>query len=773
MRCRRKSLLFVSALLANACHAAALPPAVEEAAASVIDLFLEVSVNGEGTGQLLKFRQGPGGLRTSGAQLRQLGLEPEKFGVKNDADEIELNSLRGLRYEYDAARQTLALVVDDALRTPLGLEARQVDRPPLARATPGFVLNYDVIGQLRPQRSAIAFNELRYFDDNGVFSTTGLATIDQLKRDYLRYDTSWTWSDPETLRSLQLGDAISSSLPWGRSVRLAGLQWRKSFSLRPDLLTYPVASVQGSATLPSSVSVYINGIQQYAAEVPAGPFVVNQVAGISGAGEATVVTRDELGRSNVKVVPLYVDTRLLARDYSEYSVEAGFMRRDYGSKSFGYRTSPIASGSWRYGWSDRLTLEAHGEAGSGLAQAGGGALFSLGQLGVVNGNLAVSTGKNSGGQAGAGYQYVSRGIGIDLQTQRASKRFADIAVRDGTSPPRTSDRATVTFALPAEQSIALSYIAYATPEAQPARIAALSYSWTIARRLFFSVSAFRDFKDRNNRAVFFGLSTAFGDRISANASGGRQNGSKQRNFSLLRAPDFEGGAGWALQQGTVGDTRYRQAQGQYLGRYGQINGIVQQNEFSTSASIEVAGAVVAMDGSVAAARTVGAGFAMVSTGLAGVPVVHENRVLGSTNGKGYLLVPNLNPYAANRLAIDTSTLPVDMRAVTTETAVSPRRLSGVLVNLPVTRYRAATVILHDAAGKPLPLGTAVHHLESGASTIVGYDGMAFIEGVSAENHLRAGSGEQGCEASFSYRDSEQPSLPTIGPLTCGGRKEKQ
>jgi outer membrane usher protein len=775
MRCRRKFLLVAASLLASACRAAvALPPAIaiEGATAAVIDLFLEVSVNGEATGQLQRFRQGPGGLRTSAEQLRQLGLDPHKFGLKGDEEEIDLNSVRGLRYEYDAGRQTLALLLDDALRSPLGLQARQVAAPPRPRASPGIVLNYDLIAQLRPQRSVAIFNELRYFDDNGVFSSTGLATIDKQTHDYLRYDSAWTWSDPDTLRSLQLGDAISSSLPWGRSVRIGGVQWRKSFTLRPDLLTYPVAAVQGSATLPSSVSVYVNGIQQYSAEVPAGPFVVNQVAGLSGAGEATVVTRDELGRSVVKVVPLYVDTRLLAKDFMEYSVEAGVMRKDYGSKSFGYRQSPVASGTLRHGWSDQLTLEAHAEAASGLVQAGGGAFYSLGQSGVINGNLAVSSGRDTGGLAGAGYQYISRGFGVEFQTQRSSQRFADIAVRDGTLPVRQSDRATLTVALPAEQSVGFSVIAYAVPQAPPARIVALSYSMSIARRVFFSVSAFRDFKNSNNSAVFFGISTAFGDRIAANVSSGRQNGERQRNYGVQRAPDYEGGPGWALQQGTVGSTEYRQAQAQYLGRYGQVNGIVQSNGASTNVSVEVTGALVAMDGAFAAARSVGGGFALVSTGLAGVPVVHENRTMGVTDGSGHFLVPNLNPYAANRLSIDSSTLPVDMRAPVQEVVVAPRRLSGLLVNLEVTRYRAAIVILHDAAGKPLPLGATVRHAESGSLSIVGYDGMAFVENVAEENHLQVGSGAAACEVSFRYADSAQPSLPTIGPLACGN-KEKE
>ena len=48
-----------------------------------------------------------------------------------------------------------------------------------------------------------------------------------------------------------------ASLPWSRSMRLGGIQWRKNFALRPDLLTYPVASVRGTAVVPTvTASVY-------------------------------------------------------------------------------------------------------------------------------------------------------------------------------------------------------------------------------------------------------------------------------------------------------------------------------------------------------------------------------------------------------------------------------------------------------------------------------------------------------------------------------------
>jgi outer membrane usher protein len=765
----RAALCCMIMLLLAAADAAALAEPTGDAGPAVFqDLYLEVSVNGEPTGLVVRFTRGQRGLRVSVDSVRELGLDPAAFGLFGQG-EVDLDDVRGLRYEYDAGRQSLALRVDDALRAPHLLQARQLERAAPTPVAPGAVLNYDAYVQLRPQRSALVSNEFRYFNQRGVLNSSGLLTLSAQDSRYLRYETYWNESDPDTLRSFQLGDLISSSFSWNRSLRLGGVQWRKSFDLRPDLLSFPVAAVRGSALVPSSLSLYVNGVQQFAGSVPSGPFVVNQVVGISGAGEATVVTRDAFGRTTSTALPLYVDTRMLASGLSEYSVESGFVRRGFAQSSFAYKAAPVASGSVRYGWNDRLTVEAHGEAAAGLLNAGAGALFGLGQAGVINGSLTASAGSHAGFQGGAGYQYVGRRLGVDAQSLYATRDYADLAARDGSPVPRAGNRVSLNVALPGEQSVSLSFVNYRAPPADPARIVSLSYAITLFRRAFFSVSAFQDFKNRSNRGVFFGLSTSFGDRVAAGGLSGRQNGTVQRSANLMRTPDLDGGVGWALQRGDTGSTPFRQAQASYLSRYGQVSALVQNNGGTSSATVEASGSLVTMGGAVAAARNVGGGFALVSTGGVGdVPVVHENRPIGSTNAAGFLLIPNLNPYTGNRVSIDTSSLPVDARIATTQATVVPKRLSGVLVSLPVERYRAASVLLQDEQGKPLPLGTPVRHAESGATTIVGYDGIVFVDNLREDNQLQAGEGASACIARFAYQASADHTIPVIGPVACQG-----
>lgn len=765
-------LICLSLLAMNLAAALAqAPPPVEE------EFFLEVELNGEPTGLILRFTRGTTtGLRSSVQNLRDLELDPRLFGVEG-RDQFDLDDIEGLRYDYDTARQSIALRVADTLRAPVALSGRTVRVAGPATVTPGLVLTYDAFGRLDRERGVSVANEVRYFNDGGVFNSTGVynAGAGGPGPRFIRLDTAWVRSDPATLETWQVGDLISSSLPWSRSLRMGGLQWRKSFDLRPDLLTFPVATLSGSAVVPSAVSLYVNGVRQVETAVPSGPFVINQVAGINGAGQATLVTRDTAGRAVTTTVPLYVDTRLLAAGLTDYSVELGVLRRDYTTRSFGYARAPAASGSLRHGVSDSLTVEGHGEVGRDVVNGGAGALLRLGQAGVVRASLAASGGRrnDSGGgrgvQAGLGYQYLSGRFSIDAETLRASAGYSDLATADSGAGARANDRINLSLALLPGHSLGASLVSLRAPSLPAARIAALSYSATLGAGFYLSVSAFRDLRDAAARGLFFSLSASFGDRIAANASAGRQNGVRSRVVTVGRSADYAGGFGWGLQSLESDGAPLRQGQLTYLGGYGQVGALVQQNGDNRSTSLSAAGSLVLMDGGVHAARQVGAGFALVSTdGVAGVPVLQENRVIGRTGAGGYLLVPNLNPYLLNQVGIDTSALPLDARIPATRREVVPARQSGVLARFPVETYAAASVIVHGADGKPVAPGAQVLHVESGASTLVGFDGVAFIDNLAPLNHLRLTVDGVPCVVEFAYVAIKGQAMPTLGPFTCRG-----
>ena len=118
------------------------------------------------------------------------------------------------------------------------------------------------------------------------------------------------------------------------------------------------------------------------------------------------------------------------------------------------------------------------------------------------------------------------------------------------------------------------------------------------------------------------------------------------------------------------------------------------------------GSVVLMDGELFAANKINDAFVVISTdGHPDVPVSYENQPVGKTNNKGYLLVSGVSAYYPVSYRIDTLNLPADTRLKETERRVAIRRHNGYLVDFPMEQERVASVILHDAQGNAIPVGS--------------------------------------------------------------------
>ena len=122
------------------------------------------------------------------------------------------------------------------------------------------------------------------------------------------------------------------------------------------------------------------------------------------------------------------------------------------------------------------------------------------------------------------------------------------------------------------------------------------------------------------------------------------------------------------------------------------------------------GSVVLMDGELFAANKINDAFVVISTdGHPDVPVSYENQPVGKTNNKGYLLVSGVSAYYPVSYRIDTLNLPADTRLKETERRVAIRRHNGYLVDFPMEQERVASVILHDAQGNAIPVGSRDAH----------------------------------------------------------------
>jgi outer membrane usher protein len=149
-----------------------------------------------------------------------------------------------------------------------------------------------------------------------------------------------------------------------------------------------------------------------------------------------------------------------------------------------------------------------------------------------------------------------------------------------------------------------------------------------------------------------------------------------------------------------------------------------------------------------------------------VPIKKQNRLAGDTNSQGLLLVPGLQSYEKNKISIDPTNLPVDIRIERVNQEVVPRRGSGLNVTFAMERVHAASLILHRADGHNIAMGTQVFlNGNQQAAGWVGYDGRLYLEGLKADNQLVVRNEGKDCTVRFSYT-AKADSLPEIGPLPC-------
>jgi len=765
-----------------------LRPAAVDAAD--LPMFLEVVVNGRAAGQVGEFVQRDSDILARPQELSELGFVLPA-ALLQGSELISLSSIPGLRARINMPRQTLVVVADDTL-----LHATEIGGGPAVRMGPladpgwGAVLNYDILAtHAGPRTLGGAFFDMRLFGPYGTLSNTMLGSFDANATGQARIsrlETLYTYAEPEQTRRWRAGDVISGALGWSRSVRLGGVQVSTDFGLRPDLVTYPLPALGGSAALPSTVDVLVNGVRTLSQPVQAGPFQLRTLPIVTGAGEVLMTVTDALGRQTVVSLPFYASTALLRTGLASYSLEAGAVRQHFGLADSGYGGMAV-SGSLRYGLSEALTLEAHAEASDDLVLGGLGGVLRVGTLGVITAAFAHSSGGGANVEARGGYL---ASLGFERRTPRfnvfasgtvASPGYRDIAAINGTPVPRQTLRAGFGLQLGGYGSLSLGYVGQrggrspivaTTPQLLSAGVgttnfslATVGYSTRLGGRVHLFATGFKDLLREDSYGASVGLSMSFGGGLSGGSTVALDGDRAGLRTQLQQSAQLPGDLGFRLYD-QEGLSPRRMANAEYLMPWGRVTAGVDQFAGTVAGRAGLRGAIVAAGGGLFAADTINDSFAVVSSGdVPDVGVLYENRPVGRTNSRGRLLVPYLNSFQNNRLELQPGDLPPDVEVSRMRALVRPGDRVGVVVDFGVRASNPALLRLRNPDGTPLPLGSRLR-LQGGPQVPVGYDGEAFVTDLRPDNtaEIELPDGRR-CHVGFPYRPT-RGDLPVIGPLIC-------
>ena len=756
-------------------------------AATSSALTLEVELNGRPTHLIAQFFPVGGDFAVSTDDLREFGFDPEKLPPADDG-RIALGALKSSSFRYDEASQRMLIWTSPSLLslTRVSPRARPASAQ-LSRATIGAVLNYAVTASAATggegkrggfEQGAAQF-DARIFGGFGLvsssFITNASAEGDVSAK---RLDTWWALEDPERLTTLRVGDLITHGLSWTRPIRAAGVQFSRSFDLRPDLLTMALPSLRGTAQAPSTLDLFVGGQRILSSTIPAGPFEVSPGPAVSGAGVAEVVVRDLLGREARLELPFYASDQLLARELLDFAVDIGFPRRNFGVRSNDYDPRLTASGTVRYGLTNGLTAQAHAELAGTLVNVGAGAVFTIGELAV--GSFAV-TGSSADGRTGAsidvGFESHRGAFTFRARSARVFGAYQDLASLTARPPgasadelaafgaPKAIDQAQLSaqFWLAGPQfSVSAARVARRDDEA---RIVSFSISQAVGMGTLYA-RGWQDFSNKQN-GVSLGLALPFGGQLFGSSQVTADDAGVSAVQEVASRPSAEvDSLSWRARI-AQGRDREASASAAYLASFGRFEAGAQRVAGQSRAFVQGAGSIAFTERGLFASRRIDNAFAVVDVGAPDIPIRYENRPAGKTGKSGRLLVPNLVAYQPNHIAIDARYLPLDQEVSEDSFLVVPRRGGGATVRVATaSSVGTALVTFVSSSGQPIAVGTAGRLQQATEGFVVGYDGQAYVHGLSATNSavLRGADGEL-CTANFRY-SREQGSQARIGPVVC-------
>jgi outer membrane usher protein len=757
------------------------------AAPSQAPLQLEVLINGYKVDLVAGFSRLPNGnLAATRSELAAVGLKTPGKGPDNEV--VPLLSIPSLKYQFDELGQTIDIRIADNMRIPKRFNLIPEESLMEAQSDLGVVLNYSAYAaadtylyQQKTNFSGASINlDGRAFSKLGVLqqtATVGTTTFSDFTA--TRLNSTFTYSNQKRAETYRLGDIVSGGLNWTRPMRMGGAQVQRNFSLRPDLITTPLPSLQGTAALPSTLDVYLNGLKAYSQEVPAGPFEVTRLPVISSQGAARVVLTDTTGRQTTSEKPIYNSAMLLGNGYFDYSVDIGFARRSFGTASFDYDSEILGLASARFGLSDFLTVEAHAEAKPDLIEGGAGAVLQAGPFGTFNAALAASEQAGDFGAFAYGaWDFQYKDLLVHAASSRTFGNFTDLAaataLRDSTgisasAVPRAMDQITLSYGFPqieADVGLSLSHLLLANgTETAPL---GLSVTKSFPHEISVFAGAYLDLANTNNFGASMGFSMPLGKSrdINVESNATYDNTGYSAAASAFKQMDSSYGSyGWRVAAREQSGEAVS-ASGGYRAAQAVVAGALETAGGKLGGRANVEGSLVATKAGVFIGNPVSDSFAVVNAGVADMPVSYENRFVGKTGKNGKILLTQVRSYHPTRVSIDATSLPLNSNVTETDKRIAPREMSGVVVDFGVQKEStAAIVILKDEAGAYLPAGTEITLADHKEPFIMGYDGQVYVTDLTARNALTAQLSGKTCQAAFDYK-SDANTQTLIGPLTC-------
>ena len=677
----------------------------------------------------------------------------------------------GFSYKFNSALQTLEIAASaDAFQgVVFGIPVRKY-KP--IESSPGFFMNYNVSGTETKNSNSSIGGILGFVGFNKTGSVTHEQSLlnESSSNKSIRGNTFFKKDFPDAMESFVVGDTLTSDGDWSRPARYLGVRWSRDFLTQPGYVTYPSPSLKGSAALPSVVDVYINNQKQFQQTLTPGPFDYRNVPLTTGAGEVNLVVKDLLGRETVITKSFYTQNSMLKEGLSDFSLESGLFRNNYGTLSNDY-SSPFVAGTYRQGLTDDITGQSRFEAGAERQAIGADVTSVIGTLGSIH--LATAVSKDSEKDTGTLYN-----VGLERRTPKYlvgaqyksySKDYTPFAYSSLETRPKNIFNATATVPIYKDVATSLSYVEQTSYDTTAFRNVSLTTGITLPLQISMSVIANKSLS--TDKAWFAGLNfnIPLGKDYSSYLNSNRQNnGDIINTVNLTKNIPAGEGIGWGLN---LSDDVTQQTRANIIVNTGsaQFSSEINQGQNNNAIRLGANGSLGYAEGLTFATRNIGDdSIAIVKVGdLKGIPIYNQNQIMTHTNDQGLAFV-KIRPYEKAKISIDPNTLPLDVDLNETKREPVAYAKSSVLVDFSIVRLKHVLITILKADGTFVPAGAKVVVKGQEEVFYVGRRGEVYISNLEDVSHLTITWKEHSCEFNVEYKSAEvsDSDEKRIGPLKC-------
>lgn len=640
--------------------------------------------------------------------------------------------------------------------------------PSLSAPIGGALLNYDLfiadeVGGVPAVGNALLAGRTFHGTRRATATWTVREWTDQPAA--IRLDSALTYDDhPRALR-WTAGDALVRGGSLAPSVRFAGFQLRRDFGIRPQQRNAPLPELEGATELPSTVDLIIDQSRRMRREVPPGSFTVEDPPVLTGAGQATLVITDVLGRQRQITQSFYVNNAALKPGLSDFGLSAGALRQDFGIVSNAY-SGLLLNAFYRRGLTRTLTGEAIGRVRDDRRIAGAAFTATMAHYAVLDAGVLYGGTANANGWLGQlALRRSSRQWAAAVQVRAAEPGFGAGLER---TPTLRWEAVASTGRAFGRWRANISHLQRSSRDDSDFQRSSLDLTTSMRGGSSVMLSLFQQRLDGvSDTGVRLLLTRAFGGRKTASV--GLEGGARNRvQAQVSRAPENDIGTHWRLS-GRGGEGESTRIGGEFGQSLSTLEYRLRAEHADKGASWagDLRGAVGMLGARPFSSRSVRDALALIRVpGLAGVPVYRENRLVGTTNASGSLVVPGVRGYERNRLRIGTRGLPLDVRVERDDERIVPAGSSAAVVTFRTRRLNAVQFHAVRGDGTPVPVGAHVTVAGEASALPVTQDGFVYLEEVApGPLEVRLAWSKGSCTVTLDVPSDGGP-LPELGRLMC-------